>query len=302
MKYNCSLAILVARTDVAFIRHIVPHFVRSCNYLFSQKVLVADTGPLSGEFRRRPGRDTIKQLLNCGSELITTEVIDEVKLVDYSEPYRRRVYNKHFGRPLPFDHDGKGTPILSYVFSIEEAKSDYLLNVDCDMLLHQDKYYNWIDSGIKLLRANPKILCVMPRPGPPKDDGILRQLKPYEHDRRGFFRFNHFSSRAFLIDIKRFERMLPLKIETVQARDPNAEGSACSGLANWEVMVTSRMIETGHVRADLNACEAWTLHPVDRGPRFNKALPRIIKRIEEGWYPLGQAGHYDLILNLWLDA
>lgn len=299
MTYTCSLAITAARTDVAFIRHTIPHFVHSCNYPFSQKVLVADTGSLSGEFSRRPGRGTIKQLLNCGNELITANVIDDIKLVDYSEPYRKRVYNKHFGQPLPFDHDERGSPILSYVFSIEEAKSDYLLNVDCDMLLHQDSGYNWVDSGIKLLRANPEVLCVMPRPGPPTDNGILHQPVPYEPDRAGFFRFNLFSSRAFLIDLKRFERMLPLKIETVQARVPNAGGPPCSNLANWEAMVTSRMIKTGHVRADLNVSAAWTLHPVDRGTHFNKALPRVIKRVEEGWYPPEQAGHYDLILNLW---
>lgn len=261
---------------------------------------MADTGPLSGEFRRRPGKGTIKQLLDCGNELVTRGVIDGVKLVDYSEPYRRRVYNKHFGRPLPFDHDERGSPILSYVFSIEEAKSDYLLNVDCDMLLHQDRHYNWVDSGIKLLRAHPEILCVMPRPGPPADDGILHQPVPYEQDRGGFFRFSLFSSRAFLIDIKRFERMLPLKIETVRAKGHDPGGPPRSDLANWEAMVTSRMIEAGHVRADLNVGTAWTLHPIDRGARFNKALPRIISRVEEGWYPPGQAGHYDLILSLWL--
>lgn len=260
---------------------------------------MADVGPLSGEFMLRPDRGSIKQLLNCGSELVAIGEIDEVKVVNYTDLYRRRVYEKHFGEILSHNHDARGSPILGYVFSIEEARSQYLLNTDCDMLLYQDRLFNWIDSGIRLLQKNPEILTVMPRPGPPTEDGMLFQPVAYEHDRTGFFRFELFSSRVFLIDVNRFKAILPLKIERVPAESCESENHLPSTLANWEAMVTSRMIKTGHARADLDSKAAWTLHPIDRGVRFNRALPSILKKIAHGWYPPDQAGHYDLILDSW---
>lgn len=71
-------------------------------------------------------------------------------------------------------------------------------------------------------------------------------------------------------------------------------------LAFWEHMVTQRMMEESLFRADLASVEAWALHPVDHGPKFVAALPRIIERVEAGWYPREQAGYHDLRLGLWM--
>jgi hypothetical protein len=70
-------------------------------------------------------------------------------------------------------------------------------------------------------------------------------------------------------------------------------------MPEWEVMVGYRLPETGMVRADLSSPQAWTLHPEDRGERFEAALPALIARIEAGNFPPGQGGHYDLLLDIW---
>ena len=44
---------------------------------------------------------------------------------------------------------------------------------------------------------------------------------------------------------------------------------------------------------------AWTIDPKDRSAEFIGALPNIIEKIEAGYYPLEQAGHYDLISKYW---
>jgi hypothetical protein len=259
--------------------------------------MLADIAPLSGNFRSRPQPGSIEELLQVGKDLISNDVIDRVETVNYSARHRSKVVTTHFGEMVPYDHDARGSPILSYVFSIEQAESPYLLNTDCDMLLYQHPDHSWIDAGIELLRENVDIICVMPRPGPPRDDGCLCQPVPYVRDDAGYFRFDLFSSRLFLIDVKRFKSLLPLKVHTV-SHDRAKEGS--SNLANWEAMVTCRMRECGYARADLDVATAWTLHPVDRGTRFNSALPAIIRKLQSGSYPTDQAGHYDLILNLWV--
>ena len=70
-------------------------------------------------------------------------------------------------------------------------------------------------------------------------------------------------------------------------------------MPEWETMIGYRLQETGFVRADLASTRAWTLHPDDRGERFEAALPTLIARIEKGDYPAEQGGYYDVQFDLW---
>ena len=65
-------------------------------------------------------------------------------------------------------------------------------------------------------------------------------------------------------------------------------------------MVSKQLEKTEYFRGVIANCQAWTIHPKDRSPDFIKALPEIINKIEAGEYPQEQAGHYDLISNLWI--
>ncbi len=89
---------------------------------------------------------------------------------------------------------------------------------------------------------------------------------------------------------------LPNKIKTILN---NATGKG--KLDSWEIMVSNKLETTSYVRAVLSSPLAWTIHPRDRSPEFFKALPDIISKIESGWYPSQQAGHYDLMLKYWLE-
>ena len=86
---TCSLSIMVARTDLPFMMHTIPHLVRSCNFPFFKRVLVMDTAPLSGDKVSRPGVGTLDDLRTCCQKLIDDDIMDEVIEMDYSEEYRR---------------------------------------------------------------------------------------------------------------------------------------------------------------------------------------------------------------------
>ena len=45
--------------------------------------------------------------------------------------------------------------------------------------------------------------------------------------------------------------------------------------------------------------KAWSIHPGERSEKFQKLIPQVIKRVNLGEYPEGQAGHFDLILDCW---
>jgi hypothetical protein len=68
---------------------------------------------------------------------------------------------------------------------------------------------------------------------------------------------------------------------------------------SWEIMVSRKLEQSHYFRGALSNPKAWTLHPKDRSIEFIQALPQIIARIEVGDFPPEQAGHYDLISELW---
>ena len=310
---TCAMSIMVARTDLPFMMHTIPHLVKMCDFPFVERVLFVDTAPLSGEKVNRPGVGSMEQLRECCDRLLKSGVVDKLVDMDYSAAYRDRIYRKHFGAPISSTHNYKGYPILGSIFSIEEVQGDYMLHFDSDMLMHQEPGYNWITEGIKLLKTHPEVMAVRPLTGPPTHDGSLHQSVPYDRDPDGFYRFKFFSSRAFLIDRKRFDSLLPLPVmwrsykNTILNRLPTSIKTALNCwtgkglLDSWELMVSRRLEETSLVRSVLDSPKAWTVHPKDRGPEFIEALPKIIETIEAGLYPPQQIGYYDLIFKDWLE-
>jgi hypothetical protein len=304
---------MVARTDIPFMMHTIPHLVRSCNFPFHKKVLVVDTAPLSGDKVNRPGIGRMEQLRENCAELIHQGVMDEAIDMDYSLTYRKKIYQKHFGTSrLRPTHNYKGYPILGSIYSLEAVPGDCILHFDSDMLLHQAEGYSWIKEGMSLLEKRDDVMFVRPLSGPPHADKIFFQQKPYSLDEEGFYRFKFFGSRAFLIQRKKFDQLLPLpilwkrykhawmsKLPSSLLNEVNAIFNRGS-LDSWEVMISRKLEETNYIRATLSDPRAWTVHPIDRGSVFINHLPEIVERIETGNFPTEQAGFYDLKLGAWL--
>jgi hypothetical protein len=62
-------------------------------------------------------------------------------------------------------------------------------------------------------------------------------------------------------------------------------------------MVSGKLRKSGHIRADIDSPDAWTLHSRDRGELYCRYLPDIIAAVERGEYPAENAGKYDLNLQ-----
>jgi hypothetical protein len=309
----CSLWITIARTDVPFMMHTIPHIVRTCNYPFTERVLAVDTAPLSGDKPLRPGAGTLEELrANC-SQLLTAGVMDRMVDIDYSPERIRAVYGKHLGNArIKTAHNWKGYPVYGSMWCIEESKTEYFVHFDSDMLLYQQKDWNWITKGVEILQSRPEILYVRPQAGP-QEAGTNLYDERYEvaKDLGGYYVLGGFGSRCFLVDKRRFEKMLPMRARWAQKQGrfkdilPRKIVEALYGLTgeglleSWEIMVGDAMKRTGLLRADTADNKAWTLHPRDHGAEFIRKLPDIIRRVEEGNYPSGQAGRYDLELKLW---
>lgn len=300
-KPTCTLSITSARPDAPFLDAIVRHLVRACAYPFVERVLVMDTAPLAPRYLTDPHLATIEQFQAIGRRLVDDGVIDRIALPDYSPGARRRVYEKHLGADHWESHDFRGTQVLGTMQQIEDARGDYFLHFDSDILLHQAHGHDWISAAIRLLNEVPEVMVALPHPGPPRADGLLHQpFSPYTHDPRGFYRFKFISSRRFLIARRKFDEILPFRpLFLSWKRRLLSAVTRRSTLLNWEQMATARIGQTPFIRADLDSPSAWTLHALDHGPEFCRRLPEIIARVEEGRFPTEQAGHYDLRLDAW---
>lgn len=311
---TCSLSIMVARTDLPFLRHTLPHLIRSCRFNFLEKVLFIDTAPLSGEKVLRPGIGTLEDLRQCCQEFLKQQLVDRVAEIVYDPAIKTTIYRKHFARPVHPTHNYKGYPIFGTLFSLEATAGDYLLHFDSDMMFHQDPGYNWIEAGIQLLQSCPEVVAVRPLGGPPFEGIRQHQTQPDHLDPRGFYAFKFFSSRVYLIDRRRFEQLLPLPVVWRSFNNPLldllpselktllAYGARRGCLDSWELMVSRRLDQGPWLRANLASPQAWTLHPKARDAAFIQALPQIIQRIEAGDYPPEQAGYYDLKPEYWIPS
>ena len=297
----CTLTFLAARPDMPFIRETLPHLVRMLRFPFSERLLLIDTAPLPPRYDGIPGIGTLEEMLALGRDFIRTGVIDRIIEVRHTDPSQLAIYRSQHTRPVRHTRDHRGYPNLACALELALPQTDYLLHFDSDMLLHCAPGFDWVSHAIQLLEEHPDIIAVAPRPGPPTPDGSLtRQPAGHVLDPAAFYRFKHFSTRRFLIDRRRFRRLLPIEPRSASRRLwLESLFRFRSPLEAWEVLISRALEKSMFFRADTGGGEAWTLHTPDHGAEFLWALPRIITRIERGDFPPAQAGDYDLQLRLW---
>jgi hypothetical protein len=226
----------------------------------------------------------------------------EIEVFSASPEQVRKLSKIHLGKTYSETHCFRGYPIHGSFRQFHNHGSEYVLHLDCDMIFHEEPEYSWIREGIKLMEQNPDIACVLPRGGPPTDNGSLHQgTTEYKVDNeRHAYLFKNFTSRHYLVHRKRFMELLPMKPLWLSWREPLKSMFFGNGkMLCWESMVEHAMEGSSFWRADLMSHKAWSIHPGERSEKFHNMLPHVINRINQGEYPNEQAGHFDLILDSW---
>ncbi len=300
-KLDCTLSILVARTDVRFMCKTIPHIVKSCGCTFRERHLLVDTAPLSPQFAARPHVGTEKELLAMCEKMKEEGWVDELKFLNYADPARQSIEERHFGRILENTHDYRGYPIYGSVWPIETCQSRYFVHFDSDILLHTNPSFSWVARGIEILKADESALFVGPRPGPPSKKNLPSQSVNYEKKELGYY-FKHFTSRRFLLDVERLRTVLPLNPRQISlARRIVKKCFQSPAYIPWEQMITLHLQKKNMYRVDLDGDDCWALHTPDHGTGFVQQLPALITTIEKGWFPKAQAGNFQLDLSKWLE-
>lgn len=207
-----------------------------------------------------------------------------------------------FGHGFSETHCFRGYPIYVSFKQFLETDSKYVLHLDSDMIFYEANGFSWIQEGVRIMEENPDILCVLPKGGPPTNDGALNQgTTSYQTDeKRGLNLFKNFTSRHYLIHCERFLSLLPMTPTWLSWREPIKSRLFGTGkMLCWENTVERALERSTLWRADLMTDQAWSLHPGDRSELFYRLLPSIVKEVRAGRYPSEQAGQFDLLLNAW---
>ncbi|MEE3369308.1 MAG: hypothetical protein VX346_08185, partial [Planctomycetota bacterium] len=203
--FPCTLSFLASCYDVGFLEHTIRHVVRVSRYPFVERLLHIDLESGRGA--------ALLKLREISQRLVAESVIDRVVEFDQTIGHDSALVSRYFDRPQirrPRDH--RNIPLFGWISGIEACRSRYLLHFDCDILLHQQPGYSWIDEGIALLRKRDDIMSVAPHPGPPTPDGILHQRPSAKWKRdAGFLAFKTWTTRRYLIDTERFQEFLPVR-------------------------------------------------------------------------------------------
>lgn len=274
-----SLVTNVSVADFEIIQHTVPSWLRVLGDQVVDLLLVVDPKPLTGRIARLHGTHATES--NIISEVRRLTHIDSrIRWLLLPNPTRlTAVSEKWFGSsPKVPVRCQAGTPIIAFVLSIEEALSDIILRVDCDMLLHES---GWLQESVQLLESSRAALVE-----PSRLESISTAV----------------STRALLLKKSTLAATcLPLKTQRLDWK--RRIHRRLNGRSTWlalEQMLTNEC-QSGVLQHTVLGSElGFSLHLGDRSITDNRMLPAIIKQVEGGALPIGQQQRHDLNLNAWI--
>ena len=263
-KMRFSLVTNAASKDAGRLLHIIPHWLRVFDQSLVELCVLVDAKPLEGriadlhatEANLEKVRDVLRLLAGEHKRLRWREL-------DYGslEKVSRQWWTQ--GKPVRCQ---AGSPIFAFSASIMEAKTEFVLRADCDMLFADN---GWVDEGYRQLTADECDVVSPPRLG----------TNPPE-----------FSSRAFLLNWSRFRaRNLPMKLARLDwLRSVQRRVLGRSSVRCFEDTINEQITQ-GRIRHTVLPVALGSSMHVFRAEDTEAALfPSVVARWEKGEIPRAQ--------------
>jgi hypothetical protein len=297
MDTGITLQVNLAPSDLPHAMHTLPHQLRRWRAQVDEVLFTVDLRRSTGHYATA-WEDRFPGFLKLMEEYKTKDPAIHVHEVDYSKKTRESVSQQFFGNQIIPERDYLGAPFYPYFAGFFQARYDYILHMDSDMLFGGGSQ-TWLAEAIRLMQQRPEIVACNPLPGPPTSDGSLRSqsLVPEAYTSLAF-RSDSISTRIIFFDRRRLlSRLAPLPVLVPSrrqsyvarlARNPPYEGAESS--------LSTGMRQKGLTRMDFlgDYPGMWCLHPPYRSPLFYERLPALIQQVETGNIPDGQRGDHNL--------
>jgi hypothetical protein len=280
----------VTDIDGTIVSHTIPHILRTHKDTFSRLTIVIDERKRTGRLQAVETKRDVIQTLDEIASVVGSTAINVVQL-DYSRA--EATMRRWFGNGRVAARCAGGTPLLAFLFGMDQASAAYVLRTDCDMIYFDASPCGWLTDGRRLLDDYPDIYFVNPYLGPPggsECNGISA-----EKGATGLRLSQAFSTRCFLYKRSKLESLLPL----VRGMHPfpkrlqyRAQGR--SGERALEESIAMTLKARDAYRCDLEPSSAIAIHVAHRGRFGEPGFESIVCDVEQGRFPECQAGNHNL--------
>ena len=280
----------VTNIDGMIVSHTIPHILRTHKDTISRLTVVIDERKRTGRLQAAETKHDVVRTLDEIASAAGSTAINVVRL-DY--PQAKTTMRRWFGNERVAARCAGGTPLLAFLFGMDQASAAYVLRTDCDMIYFDASPSGWLTDARRLLDDYPDIYFVNPHLGPPggsDSNGITA-----EKGGAGLRLSHAFSTRCFLYKRSKLEALIPL----VRAMHPFPKrvqyfAQGRSGERALEESIAMTLKARGTYRCDLEPSSAIAIHVAHRRRFAEAGFESIVCDVEHGRFPECQAGDHNL--------
>jgi len=306
---NITLQINISAGDIAYAKQTV-HKQIEVHSQITERLLIVDcirpqkTKVIDPEilFPEPEYSKKVAKIIEIGKYFEQTGLFKKVYYLKKEDNLIKQLAKKYQHSFFTETHDSRAVTIMGYWAGIELTETRYVLHYDADMLIYQQKGYDWAIDAQKKMETMPEIIISAPRNAPPSektgDVPTFHQGRPIEsHD--DYWVNDWFAARCYLIDKQKLSRYLPLLrgkmlLEAMARKLTNRSFPLAA-----EQIMFKRIGSLGGSRLILKTEDAWILHPVYKKKEFVSTLPRIFELIDSNNIPEAQKGWEDMKWDIW---
>ena len=280
----------VTNIDGSVVSHTIPHLLRTHKDTICRLTVVIDERKRTGRLQAAETKHDVVRTLDEIASVVGSTAINVVRL-DYCQA--KATMRRWFGNERVAARCAGGTPLLAFLFGMDQASAEYVLRTDCDMIYFDASPCGWLTDGRRLLDDYSDIYFVSPYLGPPggsDSNGVTA-----EKGETGLRLSHAFSTRCFLYKRSKLETLLPL----VRAIHPFpkrvqycAQGRSEERALEESIAMTLKA--RGTYRCDLEPSSAIAIHVAHRGRFAEPGFESIVCDVEHGRFPECQAGDHNL--------
>lgn len=272
-----SLIIKACVQDAEVIYQAVKHCVRQLSFpqLFDEIILALDTR--ESDFLREYNSKSSWFKLTTEAERLRDDLI--ITKVIYAKPEDILKTNERWFNTLSScTHTKDKIPVTSQLFAFDQAKNDYVLQLDSDVIIGRlDKSHAFLEDMISAIEKDEKTVSV----GFNIYHGNIFEFKDYSGEKRGGFIPE---VRFCLLKKSRIDKILPLRNEIIT---DNFELS-------WYRSLHKKQCDTGTTSVRGGDSRSFYIHPQN----FKKSSPdrwfTMVDRVEQHQLPTAQIDEFDL--------
>lgn len=277
IPYRVSLIIKACPQDSATLYHQTLHIIKQLSSpdMFIERIIAID----------KRERDFLRQYTDTGSlqelrdvclKLIQEGLID--RIIEIEDESIELINQRWFGFKTNVTHTYDKIPVTAQIYSFEEAKGDFIFQMDCDVMIGRRDYnHSFLSEMINEFQKNPNVISV--------------GFNIYQKEPESFTKYFGFENGGFVPEVRmglihkeRLMNLLPLENSVIK------EGFELS----WYCSLHKKQKQTDTFSIRGGNSKSFFIHPQNYRKTSRDVWFTILDRVEQGFIPEIQDKEFDL--------